>query len=593
MSDADSKPPQARSPSDPPPPPPPKRGWRVWVIFLALCTSTFLAALDLASVSTALPAIIHDLDGTDSFAWVSSAYTLASTAVLPLIGRLADIFGRQRVLLVSILLFAIGSAITGSAPSMNVLIGGRAIQGVGAAGIQVLVSIVTADLIPLKERGIFQAFTNATYAFASVSGPFIGGVIAERTTWRWLFYLNLPLCAISFGVVAVFLQLRRPPVESMRAAFMSMDWIGNAIIITSSTSCIIALTWAGVQFPWVSAPVLLPLIIGVIGFPCAIAYDAYVAEHPVIPLSILNNRTSLGGYLGAFFHGLVINALGFYLPTYFQAAKAASPIMSGLYSLPSGLVISPAAIAQGMLISKTGKYRLINLVGWCLMFLSVGLISMINEKTPQGEIVPFQLILGVGAGLLYATTFTVLAPLEPTQNASALSFLLFVRTITSSWAIAISATILQNDLSHKLPPEFIAMVPGGHDLTYSSIPLIPSLPSPLQEEVRAAFASSLQLVWRVLLAFCAAGTLSVVLQKQIALHSKMDDRWGLKEKEKKDRLDEDDDAEKAGAAAPAPAVGLSIDARSDESRRSRLVNVSLQPVPDTPAPETSSFAVAH
>ncbi|KAI0657015.1 iron permease [Cubamyces menziesii] len=512
------------------PPPRTSRGWRFWVIFLALCVSLLLTALDLSSVGTALPSIVHDLNGTDSFVWVSSAYTLACTTVLPMSGRLADLFGRQSVLLAAILLFGAGSAVAGAASSMAMLIAGRTIQGIGSGAIQVLVAIVTADLIPLKDRGFFQALTGATFSFASAIGPFIGGAIVQHTTWRWLFYLNLPLCGIAFGIVLLFLRLRKPPVESYLAAVKSMDWIGNIIIIGSATSCIIALTWAGVTFPWSSAQVIAPLVIGLVGLPIALLYDAYVASHPVIPAAIISNRTSIAGYIGSFFHLLVVNSVPFYLPAYFQSSKLAPPLLSGLYLLPTALCISPAAISQGIIVSKTGKYRLITVVGWAAMLVGVGLMTLLDADSPIAVTIPMQIVAAVGFGFVYATTFTVMAPLEPVHNASALSFLLFVRTLSSAWAIPISASILQNQLRARLPSAFLATIPAGHDLAYSAIPAIPALPNPLQREVRDAFASSFQLVWRVLLGFCGAGLVSVALQDHVGLHTKMDDRFGLEKK---------------------------------------------------------------
>ncbi|KAL1946346.1 hypothetical protein VTO73DRAFT_15473 [Trametes versicolor] len=512
------------------------RGWRFWIIFLALNASLFLTALDLASVSTALPSIIHDLDGQDSFVWVSSAYTLACTAVLPISGRLADLFGRQVILLLAIVLFSAGSAVTGAASSMEMVIIGRTIQGVGSGAIQVLVAIVTADLVPLKERGLFQALTGATFSLASATGPFIGGAIAQHTTWRWLFYLNLPLCGIAFGIVLLFLRLRKPQIENYASAFFAMDWIGNIIIIGSAASCIIALTWAGVTFPWSSAQVIAPLTIGLIGFPVALIYDAYVASHPVIPTDIIKNRTSIAGYVGSFFHGLVVNSVAFYLPAYFQSAKVAPPLLSGLYIFPAAIAISPSAIAQGIIISKTGKYRLMNIIGWAAIFIGVGLLTLLTEHTPVAVTIPIQVVAACGFGFLYATTFTVMAPLDPVHNAAALSFLLFVRTISSSWAITLSATILQNQLQQRLPPAFLATIPAGHDIAYSAIPAIAGLAQPLQGQVRAAFADSFRLVWQVLLGFSAVGLLSVAMQKNIALHSKMDDRWGMQEKERERAL---------------------------------------------------------
>ncbi|KAH9886043.1 Mfs1.1 [Cubamyces lactineus] len=561
-----------------PPTPTAKRGWRFWVIFLALCLSLFLTALDLASVYTALPSIVHDLQGADSFVWVSSAYTLSCSAVLPMSGRLADIFGRQRVLLVAIVLFAAGSAVTGAADTMGKIIIGRTIQGVGSGAIQVLVAIVTADLIPLKERGFFQSITGATFSFASATGPFIGGALAQHASWRWLFYLNLPLCGLAFAVVLIFLRLRKPPIESYKKAFLAVDWIGNAIIIASSTSCIVGLTWAGIRYPWSSAQVIAPLVVGVLGLFGALVYDAYVASHPVIPTAIIKHRTTLGGYVGSFFHIMVANSITFYLPTYFQASKVASPLLSGLYIFPTVICISPAAILQGILVSKTGRYRLINFIGWCGMTTGVGLLTLMKASTPVAVSIPFQVLAAVGVGFVYSTTFSVLAPLEPTQNASALSFLLFMRTFSSAWASSISATIFQNRLNARLPHAFLALIPAGQDVTYSGIPLIGALPAPLQAEVRAAFAESVHLVWYISLGLCAAGFASVVMQKHVPLHAKMDDRFGMKDKDKKAQAQAQRDEEKAEPRAEGEQKAVQLeDEKVNVSAATNAANVEEIP----------------
>lgn len=509
----------------------PRRGWRFWVIFCALCVSLLLVALDLASVATALPQIIHDLNGTSSFAWVSAAYTLACSAVLPLSGRLADVFGRRAVLLSGLVLFALGSAISGSAKNMNMLIAGRAVQGIGGGAIQVLVNIVIGDLVPLRERGLFTAITGATYSLASVGGPFIGGALAQYGAWRWLFYLNLPLCGIALAVVFFFLRVQRPPASDIRSSLLTLDWIGNALIIGSTASCIIALTWAGVNYPWTSFRVLVPLILGFAGLTGSLLYELFVAKHPLIPAYIVSNRTSISGYISSFMHGVVLSSAGFYLPVYFQAVKMATPLLSGLYILPSALVISPSAIVQGILVRKTG-YRIINLIGWCATLIGVGLWALLQLNTSIGVSVVFQIIAAFGFGLLYITTFVVLAPLPVSANAPALSLLVFARTFAQSWGVSISASIVQTQLEKRLPAAFLATFPAGEDITYTIIPLIPGLAAPLQDEVRAAFAGTLTFLWEILLVFCGVGLLTVALQKELPLHTKTDEKWGMEEKER-------------------------------------------------------------
>ncbi|KAJ7704931.1 iron permease [Mycena rosella] len=520
---------------------PPKRDWRFWVIFVALCLSIALAALDIGALATALPSIVHDLNGTDSFAWVSTAYSLATTAVLPLSGRLADVLGRRDVLLAALVIFAIGSAVCGSAHSMAMLIAGRVIQGIGSGGIQSLTAIVVADIVPLKDRGFFNALTGATFSVTTAAGPFIGGAIVQRTTWRWLFYINLPMGVAAFVSVFAFFRLRQPPRPNLLQCIASLDLIGNTMIIGSATSCIIAFTWAGIKFPWISVHILAPLIIGMLGLIGAFSYEMFCSASPSIPRSILSNRTSLSGYISSFIHGIIIATVAFYLPVYFQAAKDALPVLSGLYVFPMAVFISPSAILQGLFISKYGRYKLVSGVGWSAMALGVGLLLLLDINTPIGTTVPFQMIAAFGFGLLYSTTFSVLAPLDVSFNSAALSFLLFARTFSQSWGIAIGATVLQNELQNHLPADFIESFVPGQDLTYVAIPLIRSLPEPLRTQVRVTFSNSLRVLWKVMLVLCGAGLLTVFAQQEITLHRNTDPKWGMKDVENSGQAD----AEKA------------------------------------------------
>ncbi|EIN06465.1 iron permease [Punctularia strigosozonata HHB-11173 SS5] len=526
---------------------PARRGWPFWIVFLALCLCLLLTGLDLASVGTALPVITRSLGGNASFAWVSSAYTLSATAVLPLSGRLSELFGRRDVLFVFIIFFTVGSVICARAQTMGTLIAGRTLQGVGNGGIQSLTSIVVADLMTLQERGMFNALLGIAFTTASLIGPFIAGAIAQETTWRWLVaihnpeYMNLPLCAIALSVVFVFLCLKKPEIGSASETFAAMDIPGNMLIVASTTVCIIALTWAGATHPWTSASVLAPLILGLLGLAGAFVYKLTISSRPLIPLGILDNRTSLSGYAALILH-LIYSSFTVYIsyvhPAYFQAVKVASPLHSGIFIFPIVCVISPSAILQGIFISKTGKYWMVHLIGWSLMLVALGLFTIIDRTSSVGETVPMQMIMGISFGFLYATTFSVLAPLPPTLNAQALSFLMFVRTFSQSWGIAIAASVLQNELLARLPLSALrdalpdhSFLPGSGDLSYALIPLIKQLHQPLQDEVRDAFAKSLRVVWILLLALAGAGWVCVWGVKELTLHTKKDERWGLDTKE--------------------------------------------------------------
>ncbi|KIP05681.1 hypothetical protein PHLGIDRAFT_119585 [Phlebiopsis gigantea 11061_1 CR5-6] len=516
--------------------PKPPRGTRFWLVYVALCISLLLAALDLGAVGTAAPTIVSDLHGHD-FSWVASAYSLSSAACLPFSGKLAQIFGRRPTMLGALLIFAAGSAVSGSATSMSILIVGRAgdvstaIQGVGGGGIQAMSSIVTADLVPLRDRGFFTGITGVIYTLGSVSGPFIAGGLAQDASWRWLFYMNLPICAVAMVVVFLFLQLKTPR-DSFREKIMKLDWIGNVLIISSTTAIILGITWGGIRYPWSSPRVLCPLILGVVGLAGALVYEAKWAKQPTVPIVVLSNPTSIAGYIATFLHGIVAITSGFYLPTWFQAVWLAGPVRSGLYFLPISATISPAAIAQGLIVAKLGHYRMLNFAGWAFMLIGMGLFTTLRVGTPMGAFAVFQIIQGLGMGLLYCTYFPVMAPLPLEQNASAVALVTFVRAFAQAWGVAISGTILQNALARRLPAAVLAGTPGGTALAYTVIPRIPQLAPALRAQTQQAFCDAMREVWLVMLALCAAGVLTVAVIRDFPLRKTTDRSWGLKEKER-------------------------------------------------------------
>ncbi|KAJ3487811.1 hypothetical protein NLI96_g3281 [Meripilus lineatus] len=516
------------------PPPPPQfspTGSAFWMSFLAIVVCMFLSAMDLTGVSVVLPTVTKELNGGDNFVWVGSAYSLASTAILPSIGGLSDIFGRKPVMMTCIFLFALGSALAGAAQSMNMLIGARVVQGLGGGGIMTVSNIIISDLVPLSQRGLYQGFIGLTFALASGIGPPVGGALAEKASWRWLFYLNLPLTGIAMTLVFFYLRVKIPP-GSMRSKLARIDWLGNLIVIAGTTLAILGLTWGGVRYPWSSAHVLAPLLLGLALLGVFVAYEATVPEKPTIPFKVLMNRTCIGGYLTTFTHGIVSITAIYYLPVYFQACMQASPLRSSVQMLPLALVISPFSLMGGIVVKTTKKYRPINSAGWVFVIVGFGVLSLLKADSPTGQWVGYQILVAIGTGILFsAPIFPVLAPLPVTLNAPALAFFSFVRSFAQTWGITISSTILQNELNKTLPPEFISQFPAGLELAYAAIPQIRTLPEPLRTEVRVAFADSMSLVWKVMVGISGLGVLSLLLLKEVEMNSHMDDSYGL-EREK-------------------------------------------------------------
>ncbi|KAJ6482029.1 major facilitator superfamily domain-containing protein [Mycena vitilis] len=513
----------------------PPRDFRFWLIFLCLCVCSFLAALEIGSITTALPTIIDELRGTQ-FIWVGSAFALGSTALIPLAGGLAQIFGRRPVLLSSLILFAVGSAVCGAAKDMNMLIAGRTIQGLGGGGIISLTQIIVADLVSLQERGSFNGLISmqvcSAYALGVGIGPIVGGGLASIGQWRWLFYLNIPICGLAAILVILFLRLRTPP-GTLREKFARIDYLGNILVVAATTSTIIGLTWGGIQFPWGSAHVLVPLIIGILGLVGFLVYEGRYAKHPMVPFSVMSTRTGLSGYAQTFLASMIVVEINYYIQVYFQACYNVSPLGSGVDGLALAIIAAPAGLIAGVVIQKTNSYRVPIAVGWIFMILGVGLLSTLNFDTSRSKAIGYSAISGAGLGILIlATYFPVLAPITVTQNAQALALFIFMRNFSLVWGITVGGTILQNELHKRLPADFVAEFPGGVEIAYSIIPVIRTLQEPLKTQVRVAFAESLKVVWWTTTGIAGIGLLACLGMKHYKLHTTVDENWGMDEGEK-------------------------------------------------------------
>ncbi|TFK85585.1 MFS general substrate transporter [Polyporus arcularius HHB13444] len=505
------------------------KGSAFWLSFLAIIVCTFVSALDVTAISTALPTITKDLGGGDKYVWVGAAYGLASAAILPLSGRLADAFGRRPVMLSAVALFSLGSALSGATQNMNMLVAARTVQGIGGGAILNLSDIIISDLIPLAERGMYMGIFALTWALASGVGPPIGGALAQASAWRWTFYLNLPLTGFAFALVLFFLRVKTPP-GSLKEKLSRIDAFGNLFIIAGTTLVLIGLNWGGTRYAWSEAHVLATLIIGFVLIGAFFLYEWRVPKEPSIPWQVVAHRTTVAAYLGTFFHGVASVSLFFYLPVYLQACLGASPLRSSVDLLPSTLIISPFALLAGASVQMVQKYRWVNFLTWIFMIIGYGLLSTLREDSSTGHWVGFQVVVAAGIGLGFtATVFPVLAPLPVSRTAAALAFFAFSRTFAQTWGITIGSTILQNRLTKNLPLEFNALFPDGVQIAYAAIPVIGTLEEPLRTEVRRAFAESLAVIWQTMIGISGLGLLSVLLMREVPMGKTADDTYGLEE----------------------------------------------------------------
>ena len=475
---------------------PPQRGGatqehvsgNVLVSIGALLLGMLLAALDQTIVSTALPTIVSDLGGLDHLSWVVTAYLLASTAATPLWGKLGDQYGRKRLFQTAIVIFLIGSALCGMAQNMPQLIAFRAVQGLGGGGLMVLSMAIVGDVVSPRERGRYQGLFGAVFGATSVLGPLLGGLFTEHLSWRWVFYVNLPVGVVALAVIATALHIPRKTAQHV------IDYLGTFLIAAVATCLILVASLGGTTWGWGSTQIAGMILLGV-GLAVAFVAVERRAAEPVLPLKLFRIRTFALSAVISFVVGFAMFGAMTYLPTFLQVVQGVTPTMSGVHMLPMVFGMLLSSTASGQIVSRTGRWKVFPIAGTGVTTLGLLLLHQLDENSSTAQMSVDFFVFGLGLGLVMQVLVLIVQNAVSYEDLGvATSGATFFRSIGASFGVAIFGTVFASRLGDKLTDAFRGTrLPAGisADALKSDPRGIGSLPPALRDPALHAYASSI------------------------------------------------------------------------------------------------------
>lgn len=484
----------------------------VRIAIAALALGLLLAALDQTIVATALPTIVSDLGGIDHLSWVVTAYLLASTAATPLWGKLGDMYGRKRLFQTVIVIFLIGSALCGAARNMGELIAFRALQGLGGGGLITLSMAIVGDIVPPRDRGRYQGVFGAVFGASSVLGPLLGGVFTEQLSWRWVFYVNLPLGVVALAVIAAVLHI---PV---RRTAHRIDYPGMAVVAAAATCLVLVTSLGGTTLAWGSAAIIGLAVAGAVLLALFVWIERR-AEEPVLPPRLFRNRTFVLCAVISFVIGFAMFGAMTYLPTFLQVVHGYSPTMSGVHMIPMVVGMLVSSTGSGQIVSRTGRYKVFPVLGTAITAIGLAVLHTLGPTTSTWAMSLYFLLFGFGLGLVMQVL--VLA----VQNAAgyedlgaATSGATFFRSIGASFGVSIFGTIFANQLRDKLADALrgVPLPPGFQVSRLQADPkAVARLPAAVSGPVLQAYSDAITTVflWAVPVA-AAAFVVALFLKEQ-------------------------------------------------------------------------------
>ena len=468
---------------------------QIMVVMSGLMLGVLLAALDQTIVATALPRIVGEFNGLEHLSWVVTAYLVTSTASTPLYGKISDLYGRKPVFQFAIVVFLLGSILCGMAQSMGQLIAFRAIQGLGAGGLMVMAITIIGDIISPRERGRYQGYFGGVFGVASVAGPLLGGYFTEQLTWRWIFYVNVPVALAALVVTSIVLKMPHTRREH------KIDYAGSALLVAAVTTVLLVTVWGGRTYDWTSATILALSAAGLLLSVAFVVREHYASE-PILPLALFRNKVFTIANGVTFIVGLAMFGAIVYLPLYLQVVKGKSPTVSGLLLLPLMAGVLFASIGSGRIISRIGRLKIFPIIGTALMTASLLMLSQVKIDTTLWMISIAMVVLGLGLGcVMQVLILAVQNAVDRRDLGVATSATAFFRTLGGAFGTAIFGAVLTARLHYwepKLLPAGAAdRAPSGGDSLFNDPEAIRALPGVIHDAVLEMFVRSISTVYLV------------------------------------------------------------------------------------------------